>query len=146
VRVCRALCEGFAIADQLALTAIGLRGRSAGPDYVEKLSWPHAAHAGDDLKLQIEVLDKHVSASGPRLSCVGVGWLPQLQASKSWLIASTMLEERVQGGKTGVGTGPMAYKVPKAAAMLGGSVGTFYMMRFGNKNCQHINPVRDQIS
>jgi len=108
------------IAEQMALAASGTSSCSAAAVYVERLSWPNTVHAGDELELKIEVLDKHMSPSG---ASAFVRWRWILATTKGKqaleLILATILEESLQGGRSGGGAAPMAYKVSRAAAMLG---------------------------
>jgi hypothetical protein len=135
-----------AIAEELALTAGGASCRFDGALYVEKLSWPNVARAGDDVELKIEVLDKHVSASGAS-GFVRWRWILATTAGDKVLelLLPTMLEERSQAEKEGGTAAPMAYKVSAAAAMLGISR-YVYMKRFAYKNSALIDPARDPIS
>jgi excisionase family DNA binding protein len=110
-----------AIAQQLAATAVATNCRSTGALRVEKLSWPSAAHAGDDLELKIEILEKHASRSG---TCGFVRWHWMLAVSNGNrvldLVSGTLLEDRGVGEKKTVAAGgAIAYKVSTAASMVG---------------------------
>lgn len=105
-----------AIAEQLAITAVG----TVGVLCIERVSWPNAAHAGDDLELKIEILDKYVTPSG---AAGLVRWHWMLATSRGDrvldLVLATLLEDNTRRENPGVAASPIAYKVSKAAAMLG---------------------------
>ena len=109
-----------AIAEQLARTAVGTSCRSAGALSIERLSWPKCAHAGDDLELQIEVLDRHVTVSG---AAGYVRWRWMLVTSEGEkvldFVFSTLLEDSARCEGASGAAPPIAYKVSKAAEMLG---------------------------
>jgi hypothetical protein len=109
-----------AIAEQLAGTAVGTGCRSAGPPCIEMLRWPNAVHPGDNLELKIEILERHLSRSG---SSALVRWrwvLATYQGKKVLdLVSATLIEDRAPGEKTPGVDAPIAYKVSRAAAMVG---------------------------
>ena len=109
-----------AIAEQLAGMAVGTGCRSTGPPCIEMLSWPNAVYPGDDLELKIEILERHLSRSG---SSALVRWrwvLATYQGKKVLdLVSATLIEDRAVDEKTPGVDAPIAYKVSKAAAMVG---------------------------
>jgi hypothetical protein len=48
-----------AIAEQLVASTLGSSSLTGGPLYIQRLSWPGSVHSGDDVELQIEILEKH---------------------------------------------------------------------------------------
>ena len=109
-----------AVAEQLAESVVGAACRPSGVLYIERLSWPNAAHAGDDLELKIEVLDKRVIASGAA-GLVRWHWILATSGGQRVLdlVLDTLLEDKARRENMGVASAPIAYKVSAAAAMLG---------------------------
>ena len=109
-----------AIAEQLAGSLVGADYRSVGVLYIERLSWPNSAHAGDELDLTIEVLDKQVISSGTA-GLVRWRWTLTTNSGEKVLdvVLATLLEDKVRREKPGAAGAPIACKVSTAAAMFG---------------------------
>lgn len=110
-----------AIAEQLVVSTLESSSLTSGPLYIERLSWPGSVHAGDEVELQVEILEKHVSCSG---ASGFVRWHWRLVSGGGEnvldMVSAVVFENRRPSEKAaGAGSSPIAYKVAKAAAVVG---------------------------
>jgi acyl dehydratase len=111
-----------AIAQELASrTVLGELWR-AGPPSIERVIWWDSVRPGDEVRLQIEILERRLSGAGT------AGWVrwhwtlaTQLGSKVLDLIAGSLIEDRPPPQKGPMDSSPnrMAYKVSEAARLVG---------------------------
>jgi hypothetical protein len=110
----------FAIAEQLVVSTLESSSLTSGPLYIERLCWPGSVHAGDEVELQIEIQEKHVSCSG---ASGLVRWRWRLVSGGENvldMVSAVVFESRRPSEKAAhAGASPIAYKVAKAATVVG---------------------------
>jgi acyl dehydratase len=111
-----------AIAQELASTSVLYEMWSIRPPLIERMSWCDSVRAGDEVRLQIEILEKRLSTSRT------TGWVrwrwvlaTQVTARALELIAGSLFEDRPRSerGLEALSANRVAYKVAEAAKVVG---------------------------